>query len=64
LFPEQTVDCLTEALTTFEARAADFTPAAARRHAVRFNKQRFAEELFAYLDTVLHVNTAAVRRAA
>jgi hypothetical protein len=64
LFPEQTGECLADTLTTFEARAADFNRAAARRQAVRFNKHRFAQELFALLDGVLHGRTIAVRRAA
>ncbi|HZT81760.1 MAG TPA: glycosyltransferase [Gemmataceae bacterium] len=62
-FSEQTADCLADAVRTFEARAGDFDPAALRRHAERFNKRRFAEELFAYLDGVLGAK-APVRRAA
>jgi hypothetical protein len=64
LFPEQTADCLAEALRAFEARAADLSPAALRRQALRFNKRRFAEELFAYLDDVLRGDAIPVRRAA
>jgi glycosyltransferase involved in cell wall biosynthesis len=52
-FPEQTVDCLADTITTFEARAGDFSPTAARRQALRFNAGRFAEEFFAFLDRVL-----------
>jgi glycosyltransferase involved in cell wall biosynthesis len=65
-FAEPTAECLAEALTTFEARAGDLNPAAARRQALRFNARRFAEELFAFLDGVLHpaVTLTPRRRAA
>jgi glycosyltransferase involved in cell wall biosynthesis len=63
-FEEQTVECLTDALRAFEAHAGDFSPAAARRQALRFNKQRFADELFAYLDEVLRSSGQPARRAA
>ncbi len=64
-FAEPTVECLADALTTFEARAGDFDPAAARRQALRFNPRRFADELFGYLDSVLHPPAAQpTRRAA
>ncbi len=63
-FEEQSVDCLTEAVTRFEARRTDFAPAAARRQALRFNRPRFAEELTAYLRAVLGGQSEVVRRAA
>jgi len=63
-FEEQTAACLAEALDRFERRAGDFNPAAARRQAQRFRRQRFADELFAYLDTVLHRAGSAGRQAA
>jgi glycosyltransferase involved in cell wall biosynthesis len=62
-FAEQTADCLADALAQLEARPQLFDPAAARRQAVRFNGQRFAEELYAYLDGVLR-RTGPARRAA
>jgi glycosyltransferase involved in cell wall biosynthesis len=62
-FAEQSVDALLEALTTFETNAADFSAAAARRQAVRFNAGRFREELFGYLDGVLRA-ALPERRAA
>jgi glycosyltransferase involved in cell wall biosynthesis len=62
-FAEQTADCLADALQRFEARAGDFSPAAARRQALRFNAQRYRQELFDYLDAVLRPSAAA-RRAA
>jgi glycosyltransferase involved in cell wall biosynthesis len=63
-FAEQTADCLAAAVADFEARAADFAPAAARRQALRFRQARFADELFAYLDGVLAPAAAPGRRAA
>lgn len=63
-FPEQTVESLTNALIAFEKRAADFSPSAARRQALRFNAARFAEELFAFLDAVRHPRIETRRRAA
>src|SRR5262249_16848144 len=62
-FAEQTADCLADALARLESHPLLFDPAAARRQAVRFNGQRFAEELFAYLDGVLR-RTGPARRAA
>jgi glycosyltransferase involved in cell wall biosynthesis len=46
LFLDQTVECLQEAILDFERDAERFSPAAARRNALRFQKQRFAMELF------------------
>jgi glycosyltransferase involved in cell wall biosynthesis len=63
-FAEQTVDSLVEGLSVFEKNRAHFSPTAARRHALRFNAARFAEELFHYLDRVLHPVVVPVRRAA
>jgi glycosyltransferase involved in cell wall biosynthesis len=53
-FTEQSPDCLAAAIETFEKQSGDFNPSAARRQAQRFNKQRFAIELFDYLDGVIH----------
>jgi glycosyltransferase involved in cell wall biosynthesis len=63
-FREQTADCLAAALERFETLAGDLDSSAARRQALRFNRQRFAEELFAYLDAVLHPTAPSTRRAA
>ena len=62
-FEEQTADCLADALLRFEARAGDFTSAASRRRALRFNADRYRAEFFDYLDAVLRPD-GAVRRAA
>jgi hypothetical protein len=63
-FNEQTAECLSDSLQTFEQRASELNPAAARRRALRFNAPRFAEELFAFLDSVITPSTEATRRAA
>jgi glycosyltransferase involved in cell wall biosynthesis len=55
-FSEQTADSLAEAIVELEKHADDFSPQAARRQALRFNRQRFADELFAYLDAVLETS--------
>jgi glycosyltransferase involved in cell wall biosynthesis len=63
-FMEQTADCLADALTAFEMRPDEFSPAAARRQALRFNKQRYEEELCAFLMGTLQTAQAPSRRAA
>jgi glycosyltransferase involved in cell wall biosynthesis len=63
-FAEQSVEALAEALTVFEKYRGHFSPSAARRQALRFNASRFAEELFGYLDRVLHPVSDSLRRAA
>jgi glycosyltransferase involved in cell wall biosynthesis len=64
LFQEQSVACLVEAMLTFEGRIGAFDPAAARRQALRFNQQRFAEELLGYLAEVLNLTPRPLHRAA
>ena len=63
-FEEQTSHCLVAALEKFEKRDGDFRPAAARRQALRFTGQRFAEEFFAFIEQVLHPAQTPLRRAA
>jgi glycosyltransferase involved in cell wall biosynthesis len=63
-FSEPTVESLRQAMTTFEVHTGDFSPRAARRQALRFNRERFREELFAYLDAVLYGTAEPMRRAA
>jgi glycosyltransferase involved in cell wall biosynthesis len=63
-FDEQTPDCLGDALEKFEAQVRDFNPTALRRHAVRFNRQRFAEEMVSYLEGVKGTFNKVARRAA
>jgi glycosyltransferase involved in cell wall biosynthesis len=62
-FEEQTVEALIDALEQFEAHSSDFSPPAARRQALRFNRHRFEDELFNHLDDVL-ASKPVVRRAA
>ena len=63
-FAEQTADCLADALTAFEMRPDEFSPVAARRQALRFNKQRYEEEMAAFLADALRPAEAPARRAA
>jgi len=63
-FKEQSPDCLASALEEFEKRAGGFSPAAARRQAVRFNPHRFRQELFSYLDAVLGGEALPMRQVA
>jgi glycosyltransferase involved in cell wall biosynthesis len=63
-FAESTADCVADALQTFETRAGDFAPSFARRQAQQFNRRRFEEELFAYLNAVLKPSGILARRAA
>lgn len=51
-FHEQTAESLVEAILKLESRAQDFSPAAARRQSLGFTRQRFATEIFAFLDRV------------
>ncbi|HZU34314.1 MAG TPA: glycosyltransferase [Gemmataceae bacterium] len=63
-FEEQTASCLAETMAKFDKQADEFAPTAARRQALRFNKERFAEQLFAYLDSVLQGAVEPSRKAA
>ncbi len=62
-FTEQSADCLIDAIERFEVLCESFSPHACRRRALDFQAERFRDELFAYLDSVLH-GLAAERRAA
>ena len=61
-FAEQTSDAVAEAIERFERDADRFDPRAARKQAVLFRKERFEDELFAYLDRV--TGEKGIRRAA
>jgi glycosyltransferase involved in cell wall biosynthesis len=63
-FVEQSADCLAAAITQFEEDRGNFNPAAARRQAQRFHHDRFASELFDYLDEVLRPRPRVLPRAA
>jgi len=63
-FAEQTADGLIAALEGFEQMQERFNPAVARRQAVRFNKRRFASEIFGFVEEVLNPRAISSRRAA
>ena len=63
-FEEQSAECLADAIQTFERRAGELVPEAARRQAQRFSRRRFEEEFIGYLDRVLSSERAESRRAA
>ncbi len=61
---EQSEAGVGEAIESFESRRHEFDPAAARRQALRFNAERFQDELVAYLRNVLDPVGSPVKRAA
>lgn len=63
-FPEQSVDSLQDAICRFEWEGEHFHPAAIRRQALLFHSQRFAQEIFGYLNEVLHRGERPVKHAA
>jgi len=63
-FEEQTPDCLGATLEQFEVHADLLDPSIARKQALQFNAHRFAEEMFAYLETVMRPAQTPIRRAA
>jgi glycosyltransferase involved in cell wall biosynthesis len=63
-FHEQNADALCAAIEQFENETDRFDPRAARRQALRFRKDRFEAELFAYLDAVVREPSAQRRQAA
>ena len=52
-FDEQTVECLPEAIEVMEKKFRQFDEATLRRHALRYDGRRFAEEFFALVDRVV-----------
>jgi glycosyltransferase involved in cell wall biosynthesis len=64
LYDSQTPEGLAEAIEQFERRMNTFSPQACRQQAQRFRKQRFEDEMRAYLDQVLGMRPMAVRLAA
>jgi glycosyltransferase involved in cell wall biosynthesis len=63
-FAEQTVESAIEAIERFERSRGDFSPQAARRQALLFQESRFEDELFGYLEEVMHPGTVKVDRQA
>jgi glycosyltransferase involved in cell wall biosynthesis len=62
-FEEQSIDCLSEAMSTFENHRSEFDPRHLRRQAVRFNVRRFEDELLGHVQEVIG-QVASLRRAA
>jgi hypothetical protein len=62
-FGEQSAEALADAMARFEAGAAQLSPAAARRQALRYSRRRYREQLVAYLGGVL-AGWPEARRAA
>jgi glycosyltransferase involved in cell wall biosynthesis len=52
-FEDQTKSSLAAAIEMFEKHAADFNPHALRLHALHFNAERFAREIFGYLAKII-----------
>ncbi len=53
-FAEQTEESLIDTITEFESMEADFSPTRLRRHAAWFHKDRFREEIRAYVESVVY----------
>jgi glycosyltransferase involved in cell wall biosynthesis len=53
LFEEQSVECLAEAIRSFEEGEERFSPVAARRNALRFQRRRFEEGMFGLVAEIL-----------
>jgi glycosyltransferase involved in cell wall biosynthesis len=63
-FGEQSAECLGETIQRFEAVVADLSPDAIRRQALHFHGERFAREIFGYIDEVLGRMAPPVKQAA
>jgi glycosyltransferase involved in cell wall biosynthesis len=63
-FSEQTVDCLADAIVSFERHRGAFDPAASRQQALVFTSKRFEREFFAFLDGLLEPRMASMQWAA
>jgi glycosyltransferase involved in cell wall biosynthesis len=63
-FPEQTTEALLDALVRFERDRDHFHPGAIRRQALLFHGQRFAQEIFGYIDEVLGRSARPQKQAA
>jgi glycosyltransferase involved in cell wall biosynthesis len=63
-FMEPTIDSLAEAIQFLESHSGDFHTSATRRQALRFNSQRFSEELFGYLRRIMQTSPASLPQAA
>ncbi len=64
LYDLQAVDALVVAMQDFERRQGDFSSQACRQQALHFRRQRFEDEIGAYLDQVLGQRRTSHRLAA
>jgi glycosyltransferase involved in cell wall biosynthesis len=64
LYQSQTVEGLVEAMEQFERHESEFSPEVCRGQALRFRRQRFEEEIGAFLENVISRRTADRRMAA
>jgi glycosyltransferase involved in cell wall biosynthesis len=64
LFEVQSTACLIEAINSFERDASTFSPTAARRNALRFEKRRFADEFFGLVNEIVDRKNSAHQREA
>jgi glycosyltransferase involved in cell wall biosynthesis len=64
-FDEQTAECLSTAIETFERHQDEFDPLQLRQHALRFGVRRFEQEVFSFIAAKMRpVVTENPRRAA
>jgi glycosyltransferase involved in cell wall biosynthesis len=63
-FTEQHVECLVHAMELFAKSTAAFEPPLLRRQALHFTAQRFARNLFKYLDDIISPEPARLSQAA
>jgi glycosyltransferase involved in cell wall biosynthesis len=63
-FQDQNTDSLVDAIRAFESAAGEFDPRAARRQAVRFNPQRFANEFDNVVEKILSLASSPGVKAA
>ena len=52
-FEEQTADCLANAIEQFEVERNAYDSRTLRQHALQFRAERFEQELFGYIDSVM-----------
>jgi glycosyltransferase involved in cell wall biosynthesis len=63
-FEDQTVECLVEAMLSFERQSEHFSPAAARQNALRFRKLRFTDQMSDLIGRILKSEKHSSRLAA
>jgi glycosyltransferase involved in cell wall biosynthesis len=63
-FSEPSAESLIDAMVQFESQRGAFSPVAARRQALRFQSQRYCDELFGFLRQVLQGPASVPQRRA